>query len=94
LCTGDAYIPSNTNASYLWDRTLASHCPGNQLLGRHIAQENAERPYLWFATRLPLKLVGLQKKEQTGFAEVLEGHSGPTPADIRSSIDEAESREF
>jgi len=24
LCTGDAYIPSNTNASYLWDSTLAA----------------------------------------------------------------------
>jgi len=23
LCTGDAYIPSNTKTSYLWDRTLA-----------------------------------------------------------------------
>ena len=26
LCTGDAYNPSNTNASYLWDRTLAFLC--------------------------------------------------------------------
>ncbi len=27
MCTGDASIPSNTNASYLWDSTLAAPLP-------------------------------------------------------------------
>jgi len=29
LCTGDAYIPSNTKTSYLWDSTLATQGRAN-----------------------------------------------------------------
>jgi hypothetical protein len=44
LCTGDAYIPSNTNASYLWDSTLAGATVKTLVTGSFFPEQICEAP--------------------------------------------------
>jgi hypothetical protein len=44
---GDAYIPSSTNASYLWDITAVPTCP-DSALGRSRPTADAKRVFLYF----------------------------------------------